>query len=167
MASNINDVIDDSRQFGMAKVIKLLHGVAMRVENSWVFVGDDFINMALDWFDELWVFDRWICGNLLLSLWSGIDINANDSFDPFLELGHFLSREGVSAAWDVNRAIVIEDKLSVLESPSIILEPLFFISDVLRSLDGLFLKKGLKMVEPLHRDIIFMINKKQQNWQWM
>jgi hypothetical protein len=64
----------------------------------------------------------------------------------------------------VNRAIVIEDKLSVLEPPSVILEPLFFISNVLGSLDGLFLKKGLKMVEPLHRDIIFFINKKQQNW---
>jgi hypothetical protein len=65
----------------------------------------------------------------------------------------------------VNRAIVIEDKLSVLESPSVILEPLFFISNVLGSFDGLFLKKDLKMVEPLHRDIIFFINKKQQNWQ--
>lgn len=59
----------------------------------------------------------------------------------------------------MNRAIVIEDKLSVLESPSVILEPLFFISNVLGSLDGLFLKKGLKMVEPLHRDIIFLLTK--------
>lgn len=48
MTSNVNDVIDDSRQFGMAEVIKLLHGVAMRVENSGVFVGDDFVNVALD-----------------------------------------------------------------------------------------------------------------------
>jgi hypothetical protein len=59
----------------------------------------------------------------------------------------------------VNRAIVIEDKLRVFESPSVILEPLFFISDVLGSLDGLFLKKDLKMVEPMHRDIIFLLTK--------
>ncbi len=65
----------------------------------------------------------------------------------------------------MNRAIVIEDKLGVLESPSVILEPLFFVPDILGSLDGLFLKKDLKIVEPLHRDIILFINKKQQNWQ--
>jgi hypothetical protein len=65
----------------------------------------------------------------------------------------------------VNRPIIIQDKLSVLESPSIILEPLFFIPDVLWSLDGLFLKQSLKMTEPLHLDIILLINKKQQNCQ--
>lgn len=167
MAGYVNDVIDNSRQFRVAKVIKLLHWVTMRVENSGVFAGDDFIDMALDWFDELWVFDGRISRDLLLGFWSGVNIEADDRFDPFLEFGHFLAWESISAAWDVNRSIVVEDELSVLESPSIIFEPLLFVSDVLGSLDGLFLNECLKMVEPLHWDIIFFINQKQQNCEWM
>ena len=59
----------------------------------------------------------------------------------------------------MNGSIVIEDKLSILESPSVGLEPLLFVPDVLGAFDGLFLNESLEVVESLHLDIIFLLTK--------
>lgn len=133
MASDINHIINNSGKFGMSQVIKLLHWMAMRVENTWVFVGDDFVDVAFDWFDKLNIFNWRISRNLFLSLMCGIDIDPNHSFYPLFKLGHFLSWKLIPASRDVNRTVIIKNKLSVFKSPSIVFEPLFFVADVLGS----------------------------------
>ena len=143
MGSNVNYVVYDSRQLGVTQVVQFLHWVTMRMEDSRIFASYDFVNMALDGFDELWMFNWRISRDLLLGFWGGIDIEADDSFNPLLELGHFLSWELIPASRNVNWTVIIQNEFSILESPAVILEPLLFISDVLWSLDGLLFENCL------------------------
>ena len=132
----------------------------MWMEHSGIFVWNYLVDMALDWFNELEMFDLRVSGDLLLGFRSGVDIDSDDWFDPFFELGHLLSWKLVSASWDVDRSVVIQYKFCVLEPPTVILKPLLLISDVLWSFDWLLFKNCLQMIESLHWDFIYI---KQNN----
>lgn len=133
MRSDVYDIVNNSWKFRMSQIIQLLHWMSMRMENSWVFTCYYFINMSFNRFNKLRVLNRWICRYLFLSLWSGVNIKTNDSLNPFFELGHFLSRKLISTTRDMNRSIIIKNKLSIFKTPSIIFKPLLFISDILWS----------------------------------
>lgn len=107
MTSDINNVIDNSWKLRVAKIIQLLHWMAMWMENTRVFVCYDFIDFSFYSFNELRIFDWRISGNLFLSLWCGVNIDSNSVFDPFFKLGHFLSRKLIPATWDMNASVVI------------------------------------------------------------
>ena len=91
-----------------------------------------------------------ISWNLSLSLGGRIDIDSYYILNPLFEFGHFLSRELVPASWDVNGSIVVQNELSILEPPSIIFEPLLFVSYIFGSFDVLFLQKDFQLFESLH-----------------
>lgn len=148
----------------MTQVVKLLHWMAMGMENSGVLGCYYFVDLVFYWFDELRVLDWRVCRYLFLGLWCGINVKADDGFDPFFKLGHFLPWKLISASWNVNGSIIIQNELSILESPSVILKPLLFVSDILRAFDFLFLKNRLQLVESLHFGFFYFI--KQQKIPW-
>lgn len=150
MASDINNIIDNSWKFRMSKVIQLLHWMAMWMENTRVLVCYNFIDFSFNIFDELKIFDWRISRDFFLSLWSGVNIDSDSVFDPFFKLGHFLSRKLISASWNMNASVIIQNKLCIFESPSVIFEPLLFVFNILGSFDVLFFQEGLQVSKSLH-----------------
>jgi len=127
----------------VTKIIQFLHWMSMWMEDTRIFICYDFINISFNIFNERNILNWWICWNLFLSLWSWIDIDSNGVLDPFFELGHFLSWKLISAARNMNTSVIIKNKLSIFESPSIVFEPLLFVFDTLVSFNFLFFKNGL------------------------
>jgi hypothetical protein len=78
---------------------------------------------------------RGIYWNILLWLERIIDINSNNSLSPLFKLRHFLTRELISIACNVNCAIIIDYKFGIFVTPTIDFEPLLFVSDGFVSFD--------------------------------
>lgn len=89
-----------------------------------------------------------------------IGVDSDDSLNPFFEFWHFLAWELIPAAGDLHAAILIEQKLSIFESPAVALEPLLLISDGLAALNLLLFKYKLKLMESVHK----LYPQIQYNW---
>ena len=71
-----------------------MEGVAVRVEDSGLFVGVYFVDFAVYLLKEFGVLDWGVCEEILEGITGGggvIDFESEDGFGPFLELGHFLT----------------------------------------------------------------------------
>lgn len=143
MRCDVDNVIHSSWKFRVTKVIKLLHWMSMRMENTRIFICYNFVDFSFNVFNELNIFNWRISGNLFLSLWSWINIDSDCVFHPFFKLGHFLSRKLISATRNMNTSIVIENELCIFKSPTVIFKPLLFVFNTLVSFDFLFFKNSL------------------------
>lgn len=143
MRCDVDNVIHSSWKFRVTKVIKLLHWMSMRMENTRIFICYNFVDFSFNVFNELNIFNWRISGNLFLSLWSWINIDSDCVFHPFFKLGHFLSRKLISATRNMNTSIVIENELCIFKSPTVIFKPLLFVFNTLVSFNFLFFKNGL------------------------
>lgn len=143
MRCDVDNVIHSSWKFRVTKVIKLLHWMSMRMENTRIFICYNFVDFSFNVFNELNIFNWMISGNLFLSLWSWINIDSDCVFHPFFKLGHFLSRKLISATRNMNTSIVIENELGIFKSPTVIFKPLLFVFNTLVSFNFLFFKNGL------------------------
>lgn len=132
--------------------------MSMWMKHSWIFTSDYFIYMPFNWFNKLRMLYRRISRDLFLSIWSCINIKSDNCLNPFFELWHFLTRKLISTPWYMNTSIIIENKLSIFKTPSIIFEPLLFISYILWSFNFLLFKNSLQLIESLHLDL-FLLNK--------
>ncbi len=152
MWCDIHHVINCTWQFRMSQIIQLLHRMSVRMENTRIFIYHNFVNFFFDWLNELRMLNWGISRNLFLSLRGWIDVNSDNVLNPLLEFWHFLSWKLISTSWYMNAVIIIQNKLCILESPSISFEPLLFVFDIFRSLYVLLFKNSLQLIESLHSD---------------
>lgn len=153
MCDYIHDIINCPWKLGITQHEELLKRVTVWVVDAWKLRSGDLFYRRLELFDKLGALDRWVDGNIFLGVHRRVRVDADGVFGPFLELGHFLPWELVPVPSDVNWAIVINDKISVLVSPSVYFEPLFFVANWLSAFNALLFKHYCQILQPVH-DII-------------
>ena len=150
MASDVHDVVDSPWQLRVSQHEEFLKGVAMGVVDPGNFGSDDFIHFPPDGLDEGWALDRGVDGDITLGFYRVVDIDADHILGPFFKFGHFLTRELIAIARDVDSAVVINNKLSILIAPPGDLKPLFFVANGLASLDFKLGQINLKILKSFH-----------------
>lgn len=108
------------------------------VEDTRAFISVDFIYFSFYCFNKTGILHWGICGDLSLRFGQVVGVVGVDSehwFCPFFELGHFLPGELISIACDADNSVISKWEIGILEPPSVVFEPLFFISDGLATFD--------------------------------
>ena len=112
----------------------------MRMENPCRLVRVNLIYLPIYFLNKLFILNGRISLQLsecLSHVRLVIHVKTKYWLSPFLEFGHFLSWELIPVSRDANLSIIPQRELSIFESPTVIFEPLFFISDGLATFDDL------------------------------
>lgn len=136
----VNDVyyiINSPWEFWISQHKQLLEWMAMRVVYSWYLWWINLINFSFYRLYKSWIFYWRINRNILLRFEWIIYINSNNSLSPLFKFRHFLARELIPIACNVDSPIIIDHKFSVFISPPINFKPLLFVSNRLIALDFL------------------------------
>lgn len=124
--------------------------MAMWMIDSCQFTGGYLIDFAFDRLNESWVLYRRVNRDIFLGFDGWVWINADDCLCPFFKFRHFLSWKLITIACDMNRAVIIDNKLSIFISPSVDFKPLLFISNRFTAFDVFLGKTKCKIIQSLH-----------------